>query len=115
MCIFIGMEIRALIKEELNDFNWVDDIPIVSDITYDEMYIGMRVVVTSDWGNLVNCVNQTGTVVGLSGYGRLTITFDETFTRLQSNGNSDPTKSSWHFNYWYFEKYPYTNKIQKLD
>jgi hypothetical protein len=60
------MNIKKIISEEVNDFKWVEDVPERRRLTKDNIEVGQRVIVTSNFEG-INAHNQIGTVVEVNG------------------------------------------------
>jgi hypothetical protein len=92
------MNIKKIIQEEINDFNWVEDIPgevRVTDSSQLEVGSRIRVEISNLWE-----YPHLGTVVNFDDGGFYLVTFDERFSSSLHGGykNEDPTKSSYYFN-----------------
>ena len=92
------MNIKKIIQEEINDFNWVEDIPgevRVTDSSQIKVGSRIRVEMFNLWEN-----PHLGTVVNFDDGGFYLVTFDERFSDSLHSGDNgeDPTNSSYYLN-----------------
>ena len=96
------MNIRKIIREEINDFDWVNDAPITGEISSaicKTLPIGTWVRVTA-WSNN-KIINKLGVVIEVHD-GLLGVDFGENSSNSGHNceGHSVSTRGCWYFSYF---------------
>ena len=101
------MDIKKIIKEEINDFQWMEDVPIGVRITdIDQLNVGDGVRITSDYDD-IKAVDDIGVIDYVDEYEYMIRFTEKTGTdlhgehhggKLHDGNRNDMVHDSWFFN-----------------